>query len=319
FLLSNLFTFFIGQEGKPIVVHAAAIAAASQHLDALINNGMAESETRSAKIVDVEVEDFVRFCEYAYRGDYTVPPWEEVMPELGSSSGMNQQSGGFDTLSGKKKKGRAEPVFIDVPSVELDYPEDAPEDMPYDELVYPEDAPEVMPYDEPVTEAPPEPQYKVRSISRTPLRTQFNGRKYVTDGSPKALILQHFEPQPNTAVDQNFTPVLLAHARLYCFAHLRLIAPLKALTLEKLHKTLLTFKLYAKRIGDIVELVRYVYANPDLPDRSDDGTLDELRKLVVEYIVCEIDTIGEHDVFVKYMEEGGEFVGDFWRMTRGYV
>ena len=120
-------------------------------------------------------------------------------------------------------------------------------------------------------------------------------------------------------MDQNFTPVLLAHARLYCFAHLRLIAPLKALTLDKLHKTLLNFKLYAKRVGDIIELARYAYSNPDLPDRSGDGTLDDLRKLVVEYIVCEIDTIGKYDEFVKYMEEGGEFVGDFWRMARDYM
>ncbi|KAF2659233.1 hypothetical protein K491DRAFT_734881, partial [Lophiostoma macrostomum CBS 122681] len=28
-----------------------------------------------AKLQDVEVGDFVRFCEYAYRGDYTVPAW----------------------------------------------------------------------------------------------------------------------------------------------------------------------------------------------------------------------------------------------------
>ncbi|KAJ5052612.1 hypothetical protein J3E72DRAFT_365024 [Bipolaris maydis] len=110
-----------------------------------------------------------------------------------------------------------------------------------------------------------------------------------------------------------------AHARLYCFAHLRLIMPLKALTLHKMHKTLMNFKLYTKRVGDIIELARYAYSNPDLPDRSDDGTIDELRKLVVEYIVCEIDIIGKCDEFVKYMEEGGEFVGDFWRMVKDYV
>jgi len=52
---------------------------------------------------------------------------------------------------------------------------------------------------------------------------------------------------------------------------------LKVLTLNKLHKTLLNFKLYAKRVGYIVELARYAYSNPDLPDRSDDGTLDDLR------------------------------------------
>ena len=38
--------------------------------------------------------------------------------------------------------------------------------------------------------------------------------------------------------------------------------------------------------------------------------------MIVEYIVCEIDTIGKHEDFTKFIEEGGEFVGDFWRLTR---
>jgi hypothetical protein len=77
--------------------------------------------------------------------------------------------------------------------------------------------------------------------------------------------------------------------------------------------------LYAKRVRDIIKLTRYAYSNPDLPDRIEDGTLDGPRKLVVEYIVCEIGTIGKCDEFVKYIEEGGEFVGDFWRMAREYM
>jgi hypothetical protein len=100
---------------------------------------------------------------------------------------------------------------------------------------------------------------------------------------------------------------------------MRLIAPLKALTIEKLHKTLSKFKLYADRIGDIIELARYAYSNQDLPSRSIDGTLDDLKKLVVEYIVCEIDIIGKHDAFVEYIEEGGEFVVDFWKAARDLI
>jgi len=294
FIQSHQFTFFVGQEGKPIVVHAAAIAATSQQLDALIDGGMKESATRCAKIEDVNVDDFIRFCEYAYRGDYTTPPWEEHLPEPSSTSSKDQQNWDDDTwgvLTSKKKKskkGRVVPV-LDV-------------------------------YEEALAAPPtPEPSYEAAPISRTPLRTQFNSRTYLDDGGPKAQILQHFEPKPNTAVDQNFTPVLLAHARLYCFAHLRLIEPLRALTLDKLHKTLKEFKLFTRRVGDIIELARFAYSNPDLPDRKGDGTIDDLRKLVLEYIVCEIDTIGKCDEYVKYMEEGGEFVGDFWRVVRDYM
>src|SRR4051812_18315929 len=74
--------------------------------------------------------------------------------------------------------------------------------------------------DQPAPESPSE----VRFISRTQLRIRFNTRNYLNDGDPKAPILQCFKPKPNSAINQNFTPVFLAHARLYCFAHLRLIA-----------------------------------------------------------------------------------------------
>jgi hypothetical protein len=281
-------------------VHAAAIGATSPQLDALINGGMEESGARCARIEDVRVDDFVRFCEYAYRGDYTVPPWEEIPPRSSSTIEKNQEDNDHDgwghsgTLSKKKKAKKGRLVLEPLP---MEAPMEAPMEV----------------------EAAPEPQYESRSVSRTPLRAQFKTRNYLTDGSPKALILQQFEPKPNSTEDQNFTPVLLAHARLYCFAHVRLITPLKALTLDKLHKTLLNFKLYAERVGDIIELARYVYSNPDLPDRGDDGTLDNLRKLVVDYVVCEIDTIGKYDEFTKYMEEGGEFVGDLWRLAKNYI
>jgi hypothetical protein len=265
---------------------------------------MEEFETRCARIEDVRVDDFIRFCEYAYRGDYTVPPCEELPPE---STADDDGFGDFAFGAKKKKgkKGKKERVGVEL----------APEPEPLLEpppppMEYPE---KIDVYDE------PEYQYEVRSSSRTQLRTQFNSRNYLKDNTPKTLILQHFEPKPNSAVNQKVTPVLLAHARLYCFAHLRLIEPLEALTLDKLHKTLMNFKLYKKRVGDIIDLARYAYSNPDLPDRSDDGTLNDLRILVVEYIVCEIDTIGKCDEFVKYMEEGGEFVGDFWRMARHYM
>lgn len=331
FILSHQFTFFIGKEGKPIVVHAAAIAATSQQLDALINGGMEESEKRCVRIEDVRVDDFIRFCEYAYRGDYTVPPWEVVPLQPSSPSSNIQQNGGNDdwgsiTYSSKKKKckegkGVSRLSIVEYAQESPSYAElePEPETVPdwgavpvAEEIPVAEEAPVVE-------EVPVPPSVKVRSISRTPLRTRFNNRNYLSDGGPKALILQHFEPKPNSTVYQNFTPVLLAHARLYCFAHLRLIAPLEVLTLDKLHKTLLNFKLYAERVGDIVELARCAYSNPDLPDRSDDGTLNDLRKMVVDYIVCEIDTIGKCDEFVQFMEEGGEFVGDFWRLARNHM
>jgi hypothetical protein len=55
------------------VVHAAVISATGQYFDARINGGMKESKEESARLPDVQFDDFLRFCEYAYRGDYTEP------------------------------------------------------------------------------------------------------------------------------------------------------------------------------------------------------------------------------------------------------
>jgi hypothetical protein len=316
-----------------VVVHSAVVAATSEHFNALINGGMDEAQRKCARFENVKIDDFARFCEFAYRGDYKVPTWDmdpqdpcDIVPEAPK----------------KKKKSKKESRRSDLP---VPPPPPPPEEEPLsvpspdsdtstwgswgrsrhratgfgNEFAEPELAPAPALEDSlvPEPELPtPEPAYDQKQTSKTRLRTQFNNRNYLPGSYPKSQILHTFEPLSNSAAEQNFTPIFLAHARLYSFAHLRLVTPLKALTLDKLHKTLIGFKLYHNRIGDIIELVRYAYSDDDLPNRSDDGVVDELRKLVVEYVVCEIDTIGEHDEFIKLMEEGGEFVGDFWRLAR---
>lgn len=76
------------------------------------------------------------------------------------------------------------------------------------------------------------------------------------------------------------------------------------------------FNLYEERVGDIVRLARYVYDH--IPDRSQEGTVHELRHLVVEYIASEVDVVGRHAEFHALLEEGGEFVMDFWSVVSTY-
>lgn len=57
------------------MVHSSAVATTSQYFQRLVNGGLAEAEKRSANLKDIESDDFVRFLEYAYRRDYTVPSW----------------------------------------------------------------------------------------------------------------------------------------------------------------------------------------------------------------------------------------------------
>ncbi|KAF2110045.1 hypothetical protein BDV96DRAFT_604128 [Lophiotrema nucula] len=73
---SGQFTFLVGEEKKWVVVHAGAIAANTEPLNKLVNGcaggRTSESETRTAEFKDIKYEDFVRICEYAYYGDYSV-------------------------------------------------------------------------------------------------------------------------------------------------------------------------------------------------------------------------------------------------------
>ncbi|KAF2713723.1 hypothetical protein K504DRAFT_530661, partial [Pleomassaria siparia CBS 279.74] len=278
-VLSPLFTFIVGKEKKAIVVHANAIAATCDQMNVLINGNMNEAKTRCAEIENVEVEDFIRFCEYAYRGDFTVPTWKQ--DEALITDGQDPDA------------------LLDDPKPEV---EELPEEI--------------------VTESVSVPAFGnvPKKKRRIKLRDRFENHIYQSDNDgTKAKILDQFNAYANDKADQDFTPVFLAYAHLYTFAQFRSIESLKALTLQKLHSTLKKFVLYRRRVGDITKLAEYAYTSDDLPSRGENGTIDSLRQLVVEYIACEIDIIGKCEEFVDLLEAGGEFVGDLWRITRKYL
>lgn len=81
---SDQFTFRIGGHGKKFVVHSAAFARQSKALDRLMNGNMIEGSSRSAIWGEVDEEDFIRFCQFAYTGDYTTPfpTVEEVSKDI---------------------------------------------------------------------------------------------------------------------------------------------------------------------------------------------------------------------------------------------
>jgi hypothetical protein len=271
------------------VVHSNAVAATSDPFRALVNGGLGEAQTRSAELEDVQPDDFVRFLEYAYRHDYTVPSWTHDGSALTTS----------DVEQGDDPNPTDEPA---PPSLH---------EAGMDSIVQEQPAEEPTAVDDWGTWTPK--KKKVKKSDGAALRAKFQRHNYLSDGAD----LEGFQPKSNSAADQNFTPVFLSHARLYTFAEMRLIFPLKSLTLHKLHKTLVNFQLYKERVCDVVELARYAYDHG--PDRSKSGRLNDLRQLVVEYMACEVETIGKHKDFKALLEEGGEFVTDFWGIVSKYL
>ncbi|KAL2824461.1 hypothetical protein BDW59DRAFT_172825 [Aspergillus cavernicola] len=69
------FTFLVGPSHTKLTVQTGLARYVSRPLDHLMNSGQTrESKHQIAVLEDEDVETFVAFCEYAYTGDYSVPP-----------------------------------------------------------------------------------------------------------------------------------------------------------------------------------------------------------------------------------------------------
>lgn len=255
-----------------------------------MNGHMTEAQTRSATVEDVDEKTFVRFCQFAYTGDYGVPSFETVENAIITSEVVVASNG----------QACPSPDIVDQ-----DYPaEPQIEELPDDQwsnfggLKSRKKLKRVI-----KVETPP----KIR------LRQSFEDSKFPPPESQQQAF-HECNPRPNTSPEEDYTNVFLGHASLYVFAEKYGVEPLKVLALNKLHATLSTFTLYRARISDIVNLISYAYSTENTPDHED--RVDELRALVTHYAACEVDTIAESELFLSLLEEGGPFVRDFWRKVK---
>ncbi|KAJ4992680.1 hypothetical protein SVAN01_01726 [Stagonosporopsis vannaccii] len=300
---SDLFTFYVGEEKKPFLVHSKAVAATSQVFDRLINGGMSEAQTRSAEIRDVDPDTFIRFLEYAYRHDYTDPLW--ISTRDGSSNANETKA-------------------LNVFGMRLD---DQELIMPGDDLTQQATGAGATPNWGTWTNSRSAPSgfgamtasfgaaASINTNKKTEkLKMQQKGSRVAFDKREYANPSGRAEPSINgfdrTPPSREFIPIFLAHARLYTLADTYMVHPLKEFALHRLHNALKVFQLHPERLGDIVELARYAYEHGE--DRSEDGKIDAMRDLVVEYVACEMKELGKHAEFRNLMDGGGEFAGDFW-------
>ena len=124
--------------------------------------------------------------------------------------------------------------------------------------------------------------------------------------------LMSIPPRRNCKPNEDYSEVFLCHARLYVFAEKYDIQPLKDLALEELQATLAIFTLYQERTGDVISLLRYVYANTREPVKG----VEDMRALLTHYVGCKMDTLMKDDNFRELMiEDGGALLGDFMKMV----
>ncbi|EFQ99282.1 hypothetical protein MGYG_02295 [Nannizzia gypsea CBS 118893] len=246
---SNLYTFFIGPDKARFEVHSAAIAKQSHALDALINGNMAEAHSKTITWADVDVDTFVRFCEFCYLNDYSPPSCQQA-----SDDDMRDS---------------------EIPAIEPE-PSGSPIESHTEHkfsghlVSSSKDKPEII--------------EKQASSAATPL---FSEKDYPLPECCVEL-RERFAIFSNVSADQDYTPVFLGHARLYVVADKYGIQSLKDLVLCKLYKTLKNFTFFHTRVGDIISLIRYTYNDENTRGGVDgmDGLRRPVTHFVVYWSDC---------------------------------
>jgi hypothetical protein len=221
FIGSHPFRFLIGPDKKTFYVHTGLVAQHSSALGALVSGPMAEAKESCAILEDVDEGTFVRFVEYMYTNDYSVP--DPVIVQTASNSTFeNGQDGTEETA---------------VP-----------------------DEPLASPIEEYDWSFSKKDKKKNKGSKGNPwhrkdqLWSEFTEKAYVRHREP-------WEPRQNKESSEDYTQVFLCHARIYVFSDRYCIEPLQELARQKLRLTLSTFILFSERVSDIVELVQYTYAH----------------------------------------------------------
>jgi hypothetical protein len=253
-------------------VHGGVIAALSPPLERLINGPMVEGQTRKVIFPQLQLEDFERICEFAYRGDYSVPK-----PTTFDEDAVNP---------------RMASVVNACPIVTV-YDDLEPSD--YESDRYSERESNV-------------------GAKKGNLPEHFRRARYPLVGWTRKQFARVADIEPNSHWTQNYAPVFLGHARLYVFAHMYMIAELRNLVLHKLHRTLKRFTLYCSGCSSIVELARYVYDDDLLPGRQN-GQIDKLRELVVEFVALNVEHFSEEEVHRDLLNQDGEYAADLLTTT----
>ena len=80
---SRTFQFLVGPDGQDrtlFTIHTAVAETLSAPLATLMNGSMREAIGGVATLKEVDEQTFLRFCEYAYMGDYTPAQQQIVLP-----------------------------------------------------------------------------------------------------------------------------------------------------------------------------------------------------------------------------------------------
>ena len=286
-----------------------------------MNGNMAEAQTRHAKLEDVDVETFQRFCEFVYLRGYKDPEPEDWDKYRGPVD-LNA----IENIAVDKSDVQFQDLFSAPPatSSEVEEPQAAADQWfrstsPTMKKVKKEkrSKPRIMSTPRAETDGyikwynAAEDHF---SVPRKELITQaFSARSYEISYRSVRYPSFNWEP-PSRAAWRNFGPVFQGHARLYVFADKYCINDLKSLVLHKLHAILDGYAAVLLNMLPIIELIKFVFDNENTPDLENE--VEPLRGLLGHYAATQLDGIRASRPFRDLLEGGGPFVSLFWSIIQ---
>ncbi|MCJ1470418.1 hypothetical protein MMC07_009063 [Pseudocyphellaria aurata] len=274
---SRIFEFVIGHEKTSFKIHSSAVALQSGVLNHLINGVMIEAQVGRVVWEDVNVETFTRFIHFAYLGDYPAPASAPLPRSTSSAVPPVPAAPPFTFLSSK------------TPEPPLETPQKVSKIDSWQDFL------------SSMNKAKQESAFK-------PPSRDFRDLNYSAH-VPAMEFFKSCKPRSNYSFE-DCTPVFIAHAQLYVFAEKYGISALKQITLHKLHKTLAIYTINPADISAIIELIRFTFYEDNTLDQE--NHVDDLRELVLAYVISEIRIIGKCEQFLLLIEDGGPFVKRIW-------
>lgn len=274
-------------------VHPAIVAQQSKSLAALVYGKMKEARDGCACIEDVDEDTFARFLEYCYTGDYAAAEHAVVLDATSIQQETNVESGGL--IATPEQEEHAD-IMEPEPDVEPIFGQTGFLGTP----------PAQNGWGQPNaynSYTPPSARQvkKAKAISTGSSRranawkafTQLSWNAPAGTAKPST-----YDARVNREACEDYTDVFLSHARLYVFADTYGIEKLRVLSLQKLHKCLVNFKLFPERVTDVAVLLQYAYQHTAERNRS----LDDLRSLLIRYVCCKLEEIRCDAVFKETLK-----------------
>ncbi|KAG6067891.1 hypothetical protein E4U33_005178 [Claviceps sp. LM78 group G4] len=272
FISSKPFEFVVGPKKRVFTIHSALVASLSPVLERLVNGDMLEAKKGSVEWEHVDEQTFVRFSQYAYMKTYEYP---------------------LSTLIEKWKMHQDRPLTLDKfrPSPSLGSPANntyKPSGSRYPATLSPF-ASSAFSF-EPL----PDPTGQSQQVQKGKMLWEKFEKQLSSSEPHVAMILI---PRIFTDYRDDDAEFLLSHARLYVFADCYGIKHLLRLSLSTLHYILVTVP-EDRLTPRVVKLLKYCYEN---------DTPAALKDLVVEYVVCRVETLWEKEEIVELAQDHGNF------------